>query len=264
MNATSSRGRILLLALLTCAYVVMWIGGVGHYIWYGKPPMDAPWAASVFLLLAGVLVVITSNKRNRSALLSAAMIGFIAEIIGVRYGFIFSPYVYTEVLQPQFLGVPLVMLSSWMVLVAYVRQMLMKFDLPLWMEATIAAVWMTSFDLIIDPLAANRLGYWRWVKSSAYYGIPLHNFAGWFVVSLLIFLVVRERRQPNPWALYVGLSIVLFFTAIAFAFGLMIAGGVGIVLCVIHFGCFGLKESVGAARGASSPPTGASPKNSIS
>src|SRR5262249_39606761 len=154
-------------------------------------------------------------------------------------GFVFSEYDYTEVLQPQVLGVPLVMFSSWMVLVSYTRQLLMKLDLPIWLEASIAAGWMTAIDLVIDPLAANQLGYWRWVKSSAYYGIPFHNFGGWFVVSLTIFLVVRQQWQPNPWALYVGVSIVLFFTAIAFSFGLMVAGGVGLLLCLAHVGLTG-------------------------
>ena len=154
---------------------------MGHYALIGGPPLDAPWAASVFLLLAGVIVAVTSAQRDLPGLVVAATLGFIAEIVGVHYGFIFSPYNYTSVLQPQLLGVPLVMLSAWMVLVAYVRQMLGGLKLSVWLEAVLSAAWMTAIDLVIDPLAANQLGYWRWVKSGIYYGIPLHNFIGWFV-----------------------------------------------------------------------------------
>jgi putative membrane protein len=212
----------------------MWLGGVGHYALIGGPPMNAPWAASVFLLLAGVIVVVTSARKDVVVLSAAALLGFVAEILGVRYGFIFSPYHYTSVLQPQLLGVPLVMLSAWMVLVAYVRQMLIKLNLPAWLGAALAAAWMTAIDLVIDPLAANQLGYWRWVKSGAYYGIPLHNFTGWFLVSLIIFGLARQRLEDNVFARSVGLSIVIFFSAIALSYGLLLAGGIGALLCVIH------------------------------
>ena len=227
--------RRLPLAALISAYAVMWIGGVGHYVLVGRPPLDAPWAASVFLLLAGVIVAVTSAKRELLMLSVAAALGFLAEVLGVHYGFIFSPYHYTSVLQPQLLGVPLVMLSAWMVLVAYVRQMLASAALPAWLEAVLAAAWMTAIDLVIDPLAANQLSYWRWQQSGAYYGIPLHNFIGWFVVGLLIFGVLRRRAERNVAARYVGLSIVLFFSAIAFSYELWAAGGVGVLLCLFDW-----------------------------
>ncbi len=236
--------RSLPLAVLILAYAVMWIGGVGHYVLVGRPPLDAPWAASVFLLLAGVIVVVTSGRRELLMLVVAAALGFLAEVLGVRYGFIFSPYRYTSVLQPQLLGVPLVMLSAWMVLVAYVRQMLSALNLPAWLEALSAAAWMTAIDLVIDPLAANQLDYWRWQQSGAYYGIPLHNFLGWFVVSLLIFGLLRRRAEENAVARYVGLSIVLFFSAIALSYGLWLAGGVGVVLALADVAWLRLARTV--------------------
>lgn len=233
--------RRLPLAALILAYAVMWIGGVGHYVLVGRPPLDAPWAASVFLLLAGVIVAVTSARSELLMLSVAAGLGFLAEVLGVHYGFIFSPYHYTSVLQPQLFGVPLVMLSAWMVLVAYVRQMLdWSADVPSaprsgLLKALPAAAWMTAIDLVIDPLAANQLGYWRWQQSGAYYGIPLHNFIGWFVVSWLIFGLLRRRAEENAVARYVGLSIVLFFSAIAFSYGLWAAGGVGVLLSLLDW-----------------------------
>lgn len=226
--------RSLILSILIAAYAIMWIGGVGHYVLIGRPPLDAPWAASVFLLLAGLIVAVSSCGNELLSLVAAASLGFIAEIIGVRFGFIFSEYFYTQVLQPHLLGVPLVMLSAWMVLVAYIRQMLMDINLPPWLEAALAAAWMTAIDLVIDPLAANQLGYWRWAKAGPYYGVPLHNFAGWFIVSLIIFLLVRGRPRVNRMSRYVGLTIVIFFAAIAFSYGLILAGTIGVALCLLH------------------------------
>jgi len=234
MSLRETKRYSLPLAALIITYVVMWIGGVAHYILAGGPPMDAPWAASVFLFLAGLIVAVTSAKKDLAGLFLAAGLGFLAELLGVHFGFIFSPYSYTSVLQPQLAGVPLVMICAWLVLVAYVRQMLAGLNLAVWMEAALAAAWMTAIDLVIDPLAANQLGYWRWQQTGAYYGIPLHNFIGWFVASLIIFVVVNRRWQENVFARYVGLSIVLFFSTIALSYGLLGAACVGVTLCLVH------------------------------
>jgi len=257
MNANKFKSKSFLLAALTVAYAVMWIGGVGRYALHGgsqhlQPPLqllDAPWAASVFLTLAGLLVLVTSRGSDLIGLLAAALLGFTAEIIGVRYGFIFGQYRYTDVLQPQLLDAPLVMMSAWMVLVSYCREMLIALNLPRLIEAALAALWMTAIDLVIDTLAANQLGYWRWARPGAYYGIPLQNFAGWFVVSFIIFGVFGRRppkiplkirtRRTNQAARYVGLSIVLFFTVIALACGLALAGSVGLGLCLAHLALAG-------------------------
>ena len=228
----------LLLVLLT-AYIVMWGGGIGNYVLIGRPPLDAPWAASLFLSLAGLIVLIAAGRAERTGLVFAALIGFIAEIVGVRYGFLFSPYSYTRVLVPHLLDVPLVMLCAWMVLVAYTWHLwrsvtdLASPKSSYLARAVVSAAWMTAIDLVIDPLAANQLGYWRWVETSAYYGIPLHNFAGWFLVSLLIFLVTPPPPTEGRLATLVGLSIVIFFTAIALSLKVWIAGLVGLLLILI-------------------------------
>lgn len=218
---------------ILAAYIVMWLGGIGHYAFVGKPPLDAPWAATLFLALAGTIVLFTTERARQLTLIVAALIGFAAEIVGVHYGFLFSPYSYTSVLIPHLLDVPVVMLSAWMVLVAYCLQLWGSLSLPRPAFVLLCAIWMTSIDLVIDPLAANQLGYWRWVETGFYYGIPFHNFVGWFVVSLAIFLLAPAARLANPLALHVGLSIVIFFTVIALSFKVWGAAMVGILLIAI-------------------------------
>jgi uncharacterized membrane protein len=228
---SSTRGWLVRLLLL--AYLVMWGGGIGNYALIGKPPLDAPWAASLFLLLAGLIVALTCRRAELLSLLAGAGIGFLAEVVGVRSDFLFSEYYYTEVLLPHLWNVPLVMWSAWMVLIAYTRQLFRPVQ---WIGpsrlvgAVVGALWMTAIDLVIDPLSANQLGYWRWAGTGPFYGIPTQNFFGWFVVSLLIFLLLPRPREHNPAALTVGRSILLFFSAIALSFQLWIAGGIGLLL----------------------------------
>lgn len=223
------------LVVVAAGYVVLWLGGVAqHWLAGGVRPAQS-WLAALFLLLAGVIVLLsTRTTRDLLWLVCVALFGFAVEIIGVRFGVPFGAYNYTDILAPKLLGVPLVMAAAWMTLAAYVKQMLARFRLSTWTEALIAALWLTTIDLIIDPLAAQQLNYWRWAANGFYYGIPATNFAGWFATSLLAFLLFRQSCAANVWARLVGLSIVLFFTLLACAHGLRAAALVGCGLCALH------------------------------
>lgn len=231
------QGSRILVAPLALAYAVMWAGGIGSHILHGGTPAHMWWAAPVFLALAALIVIATSNRKEIRALVAAAALGVTSELIGVRYGFLYGEYAYTDALRPLAFGVPVVMAGAWMVLAAYVRQMVLFFRMSVWAEITAASLWMTAIDLVIDPLAAGLLGYWRWLEGGLYYGIPARNFLGWFLVSLSIFSLIRAfeggNRRPNRWARLTGLSIIMFFTAIALIHGLMLAGSAGVTLCLL-------------------------------
>src|ERR1044071_4947001 len=87
--------RRLLLFISVSAYLVMWIGGVCSYLFSDGPPANAEWTAPVFLLLAGIVVII-SGPLDLLALLAISSLGFLAEAIGIRYKFLFGSYSYTD------------------------------------------------------------------------------------------------------------------------------------------------------------------------
>lgn len=67
-----------------------------------------------------------------------------------------------------------------------------------WRVPLLTAVIAVVFDLFIDPVAV-RAQYWVWLKpGSVYYGIPLLNYVGWFVLMLLAplgwILIARKRE----------------------------------------------------------------------
>lgn len=67
----------------------------------------------------------------------------------------------------------------------------------IWQVPLLAAVVAVAFDLFIDPVAVAA-GYWVWLKeANTYYGIPLLNFVGWFVLMGLApfgwILIARQR-----------------------------------------------------------------------
>ena len=244
MNATAHaaaralharRSRHAAPALLAVVYAIFWAGGVLHHWLYGGVPPEQNWIASLFLLLAGVIVVAGApGQTDRLRLAGAALLGFAAEVVGSRTGFPFGAYHYTDALRPQLFGVPLVMTFAWMSLFAYVDEMRAHLRSAAWFGTLLAALWMTAIDLVIDPLAANQLGYWRWAHAGLYYGIPATNFAGWLVISLVACFVLRRGGGGNPWARFVGVSITLFFTLLAAAHALHLAAVLGAALCLLH------------------------------
>lgn len=216
----SGKARRVALALLSCFYAVLWVGGVARG-WRGDVGAAAgqSWLAALFLTLAGVIVLVGARTRGeRLSLLSVAALGFAAEVLGVHSGVPFGGYGYTDALGPRLLGVPPAVAFAWMTLAAYVRQSVARLELKPLTEAFVAAGWLTALDLLIDPLAANQLGYWRWHVKGAYYGVPATNFAGWLIVSLLVFGVLRKKSERSLPARLTGVSIVLFFTLLALGF----------------------------------------------
>lgn len=233
-RATWDARRAALIFLSAC-YAVLWVGGVAQYWLKAGAGVNQSVAAALFLTLAGLLVLVGARSaRERLLLIAVALLGFAAEALGVHTGVPFGAYEYTDALGPRLFGVPLVMASAWMTLAGYVKQMLARFRLSPRAEIFIAAAWLTAFDLLIDPLASNQLGYWRWAERGAYYGVPLKNFAGWFVVSLLAFTVLRKKFEAGQTASLTGLSIILFFTLLALAHGELLVALPGFALCLVH------------------------------
>jgi uncharacterized membrane protein len=75
-----------------------------------------------------------------------------------------------------------------------------------WQAPLVAAIIAVLLDLFIDPVAV-AIGYWVWrVPGTVYYGIPLLNFVGWFVLMLLAPLAWIEvcRRRSRGAAKLLG------------------------------------------------------------
>lgn len=227
--------RIILIVLLV-SYAVLWCGGVGSYLFLDGPPAGSNWTAPAFLFVAALLTFYLTSPRGRWQLPVVGIIAMAAEFTGLRWGYPFGAYSYTGVLRPTVLGVPIAIGCAWMILFAYVRQMSGRFTMPARWRPVVCAVWMTALDLLIDPLAAGPLGYWVWSDGGWYYGIPATNFAGWFIVSLLLFLVFPESPNANWGVAYAGFSVLLFFTLIAIKhlmIGPMLAAATLLILHVI-------------------------------
>jgi putative membrane protein len=160
--------------------------------------------AGVFLgvLLQASLVVVylaqTAGAR-RAALTAAAVVAvaLACEVLGLRTGFPFGAYHYTEALQPQLAGVPVLIPFAWLMMLP-----------PAWAVAqrvtgrrsgfafvAVSALAFSAWDLFLDPQMV-RWGLWVWDAPGFYFGVPLSNFVGWLLVSALITVLVRPPALP--------------------------------------------------------------------
>lgn len=215
------------------AYVFFWFGGIVAHTFLGGPPDHVRWTAPMFLFLAGLLVFRAAKATMRIRLLAVGLIGILAELTGVHTGFPFGKYQYTDALSPLVAGVPIVMACAWMVLAGFVHQIVATLRLPRTLSVFLFACLLTATDLIIDPLAAGPLEYWSWDATGAYYGIPVTNFAGWFLVSLAVAIAMGHDCQRTNLHWFVGYSIILFFTILAAFNEMGVATFIGAVLLAL-------------------------------
>ena len=113
---------------------------------------------------------------------------------------------------------------------------------PVW-RIVICSVGLVSADLFLDPLATS-VHAWTWYRGGVYFGVPLSNFWGWFVVGLLIYTpyfcicerahVEHNYRKAFYDGCYVASSCVLLCLAMV-AVWLRLRSVVPIVAAAITF-----------------------------
>lgn len=184
-------------------------------------PMDRVHCLGLLRCLLAILLVLLYSAYvlgpRRAVMLSliAASVGFVVEVICMHTG-IMGQYVYASG-WPTLAGVPVDILCFWVVFIhagygfsnavafwlgrrkPHRRQGRM-IELPLMVALDATAV--VCIDLLLDPLVI-RLGWWRWVHGGGFFGVPLTNFVGWFLIvavstgAFRIFEYLRPDRRVN-------------------------------------------------------------------
>jgi putative membrane protein len=124
------------------------------------------------------------------------VISLFFEALSIQTGFPFGFYNYDKLLGPRIFEVPVVIVFAYFSM-AYVSWMLAHVLLnqysvrlqgsKIFLVAFVAAFVMVMWDLCMDPLASTIGQLWVWREPGSYYGVPLSNYFGWFLVVYLIF-----------------------------------------------------------------------------
>lgn len=138
-----------------------------------------------FSIMAIVSLIIIWRKVRRDVIylfLLAALIGFLFEKLGITTGIPFGRYQYN--FPHYFLGVPIFVIMGWAIFSFISYLPIMYF--PRTIKIALFPIMMVTIDLSVDPIMVTA-GFWKWEYSFMdWHGIPLTNFIGWYIVSLVI------------------------------------------------------------------------------
>jgi bisanhydrobacterioruberin hydratase len=163
-------------------------------------------------------------RRATLSLISLSILGYAIEAIGVATGFPYGAFYYGDALGPRLAGiVPYLLPLSYTPLVvgAVAASWGTRLRLLHVLYATLLLVWM---DAVLDPGAA-ALGFWVWPQGGVYYGVPLSNYAGWFLsgalATVLLLAAGRWSEPPRPALLDSATIATSFWTGVAVLTGMV-------------------------------------------
>jgi putative membrane protein len=157
-------------------------------------------------------------------------IAWVAEFASIRVGVPFGFYHYTELTRGQELfigGIPFFDPLSFTFL-AYAAYCLARWVLrgravPFGTRALLTGFFMMMLDVVIDPVALRGerwfLGHlFYYPGGGVYFGVPLSNFAGWWLVGTAGAAVYEAGLGPgNPrGGGRIGAGIALYYAVLAF------------------------------------------------
>lgn len=204
---------------------------VKEYVWF---KLFAYLVPVVILFLHSYLTL--THARALLFFVLAGTIGAIFEYVGLKYGTFFGgTYVYESPIT--LFTVPVDVILYWAVFIYtgysitnsflfWLRQKKPNFKrkhfLMLLFEILLDGFILVSLDLFMDPIIV-KTGAWTWLEGGPYFGVPIGNFVGWFVVTIIVTGIFRlfEYFYPRREMRYhksIFIIPVLFYGILALAF----------------------------------------------
>jgi uncharacterized membrane protein len=219
--------------------IAMYAGARVLQVFPGKVPMLTVVALHVLVPFVFALIHGGMLYRMRGVLIFVAIclvVGNIFENVGVRSGFPFGRYYFTDLMGPKIFAVP-VFLGLAYVGMAYLSWTLGRVILggarsPLAGERVVtaplvAALIMVAWDFSMEPVWSTVLHGWIWLEGGAYFGVPVSNFLGWYLTLYVIFqcfAVYLRGRATGGARLGAGYwKMAIIFYAVSAAGNLVVA-----------------------------------------
>lgn len=167
------------------------------------------------------------------------LIPLIYEYIGINYGGpIGIRYYYNPSFKPQIFGLPILVWFFWAIFIItsynLSNSMLINIfykDYNLFLKDGLNFILIslfdgfivTIFDLFIDPIAV-KFGLWRWENFKfSYFGVPIGNFIGWFIIAVSTTFILRIIDYFIPSKLNLKLLRFTPFIYLSFIFILFLS-----------------------------------------
>jgi uncharacterized membrane protein len=216
------------ISLMLWALLVLYAAARVLQIFPGKVPIGVVVALHVLPPIVFALIHGAMFYQWRGILAFFAIclvVGNIFENVGVRTGFPFGHYYFTDLMGPKLFVVPIQLGLAYLGM-AYLSWTLARLilggmrnpmngsrvvTLPL-----VAAFIMVAWDFSQDPVWSTILHLWIWQQGGAYFGVPVSNFLGWYLtvyVFYQFFALYLRGRSSNPSAFnssYWNLAVLFY------------------------------------------------------
>lgn len=147
---------------------------------------------------ASLLLAIPKMRFIPLLPLISSVMGFAFEYLGLSYGIPFGSYTYLKFRGFTIFGVPVPVIIAWGVYTytCYLAASHLSYGK---VKILITSFLMVLLDSGLDPVMVE-LGVWEWRsgRGPEWFGVPLSNFLGWFVVSLIsvwLYALISRRRD---------------------------------------------------------------------
>lgn len=161
----------------------------------------------VFFLFSINHALLNLGARRGLALFVLTFAGSLAfeSLNLITGGWIFGSLQYTSKLGVKLFDlVPLLIPLTWFTVgylsLCIARRIVKPWPCTFWQRVRLAAIAgaiMTSWDLGLDPVMVAR-GHWLWLHPGLYFGIPLHNYAGWWLTAFCFYLAWLWSTKTGP------------------------------------------------------------------
>ncbi len=196
-----------------------------------------PVAAAVAIVgfaLPSYIGVLKQKGLGRGALILLCLSAFILimETIAVKTGLPYGKFSYGGAIGYKILGA-----TPWPIAFAYTPLLLGAFWLARKVtekkiSVLLVALFATVAHFVIDPGLA-RMELWKWETAGPFYGVPVMNFAGWFITALVgatlltyLWGDTKVRRSLG----YSAFAIVWFWAGVNLGLQQWIPGAIGIAV----------------------------------
>lgn len=161
---------------------------------------------------------------------------WVVQAIIIRSGLPYGTLQYTSAMQPQLLGIPILVPLTWLMMLppawAVARLITRKLSgcLLRLLFVTLSAVTFTGWMVYFDPLL-SRLGILQWTPAGDFFGIPGMNYIFWLFISGLVTFAISPQRSPGgPMVLLYAFTWLVQFISMLIIGGLMVPALVGFAL----------------------------------
>ncbi len=145
------------------------------------------------LFLSAIIIFPMQQVKSQwFHLIAIFILGYFVELLGIRTGIPFGHYHYGSSLTPLLMEVPIIIGLNWWILAFGSTELASRFSRNRFIQPLFASVIMTSFDLILEQVAP-KLDFWHWEHEA----IPIQNFIGWFLVSLIFNSLIQKFYKPQ-------------------------------------------------------------------